>query len=271
MLRICTIWYCNEVTSMSCIRPAAPKADPDAPSPRKMPKKEGDLFNSLVKFYESKQYKKGLKIADQILKKFANHGETQSMKALLLHNTGKKEEGYEYIKKGIRNDIRSHICWHAYGLMHRSDNNYREATKCYMNALKIDPENQPILRDLAWLQIQCRELDAFVETKRKMLMLKSGVRQSWVAFAVANYAAGLYEDGVNIISKYNETFIEEGREDAYQESEFILFQNKCIERQGDYGRALAHLNTHTDAIVDKLTWKMKNAEFLVHFDFLLIC
>ena len=248
---------------MSCIRPTAPKADPDTPSPRKLPKKDAELFNSMVKFYESKQYKKGLKLADKILKDFANHGETQSMKALLLHNTGKKEESYEYIKKGIRNDIRSHICWHAYGLMHRSDNNYREATKCYMNALRIDPENQPILRDLAWLQIQCRELDAFVETKRKSLMLKSGVRQSWVAFAVANYAAGYYEDGINIISKYNETFVKEGREDAYQESEFLLFQNKCIERLGDYDRALGHLDQHRDAIVDKLSCKMKAAELLV--------
>ena len=249
---------------MSCIRPAAPKADPDAPSPRKLPKKEHDLFNSMVKFYENKQYKKGLKIADKILMGFANHGETQSMKALLLHNTGKKEESYEYIKKGIRNDIRSHICWHAYGLMHRSDNNYREAAKCYMNALRIDPENQPILRDLAWLQIQCRELDAFVETKRKSLMSKPGVRQSWVAFAVANYAAGYYEDGVSTISKYNETFVSEGRENAYQESEFLLFQNKCIERLGDYDRALSHLVQHKDGIVDKLSWKVKVAELLVN-------
>ena len=243
---------------MSSVRPAA-----DAPSSRKLPKKEHDLFNSLVKFYETKQYKKGLKLADKLLEKFANHGETQAMKALLLHNTGKKDESYEYIKMGIRNDIRSHICWHAYGLMHRSDNNYREATKCYMNALRIDSDNQNILRDLAWLQIQCRELDAFVETKRKSLMSKPGLRQSWVAFAVANYAAGHYEDGINIISKYNETFLEDGREDAYQESEFLLFQNKCIERLNDYDRALGHLEKYKDSIVDKLAWKTKSMDGFV--------
>ena len=247
---------------MSSVRPAA-----DAPSSRKLPKKEHDLFNSLVKFYETKQYKKGLQLADKLLEKFANHGETQAMKALLLHNTGKKDESYEYIKMGIRNDIRSHICWHAYGLMHRSDNNYREATKCYMNALRIDSDNQNILRDLAWLQIQCRELDAFVETKRKSLMAKPGLRQSWVAFAVANYAAGHYEDGINIISKYNETFLEDGREDAYQESEFLLFQNKCIERLNDYDRALGHLEKYKDSIVDKLAWKTKSAELLVEMNF----
>ena len=40
-----------------------------------MPKKEADLFKHVVKFYESKQYKKGIKSADAILKRFPNHGE----------------------------------------------------------------------------------------------------------------------------------------------------------------------------------------------------
>jgi hypothetical protein len=35
---------------------------------------------SVVKFYESKQYKKAVKSADQILKKFPDHGETLAMK-----------------------------------------------------------------------------------------------------------------------------------------------------------------------------------------------
>ena len=33
-----------------------------------------------MKYYETKQYKKALKAADQVLKKFPDHGETLSMK-----------------------------------------------------------------------------------------------------------------------------------------------------------------------------------------------
>lgn len=38
-------------------------------------------------------------------------------------------------------------------LLHRSDNNYLEAIKCYLNALRLDKDNAQILRDLAMLQV----------------------------------------------------------------------------------------------------------------------
>lgn len=52
----------------------------------------------------------------------------------------------------------SHVCWHVYGLLHRSERNYAEAIKSYLNALKHDSENLQILKDLAALQIQIREV-----------------------------------------------------------------------------------------------------------------
>lgn len=45
-----------------------------------------------------------------------------------------------------------------YGLLHRSERNYAEAIKSYLNALKHEPENLQILKDLAALQIQMREV-----------------------------------------------------------------------------------------------------------------
>ena len=53
----------------------------------------------------------------------------------------------------VQNDIKSHVCWHVYGLLYRSDREYREAIKCYRNALRIDPDNLEILRDLSLLQV----------------------------------------------------------------------------------------------------------------------
>ncbi len=39
-------------------------------------------------------------------------------------------------------------------LLYRSDREYREAIKCYLNALRIDKDNVQILRDLANLQVR---------------------------------------------------------------------------------------------------------------------
>lgn len=64
--------------------------------------------------------------------------ETMSMKGLVLTHTGKKDEGVELVKKGLRHDLTSHICWHVLGLVHKTDRNYEEALKCYTQALRFD-------------------------------------------------------------------------------------------------------------------------------------
>lgn len=65
--------------------------------------------------------------------------ETLSMKGLILNYCNKKAEAYECAQKGLKNDLKSHVCWHVYGLIQRSDRKYDEAIKCYRNALKCDP------------------------------------------------------------------------------------------------------------------------------------
>ena len=87
--------------------------------------------------------------------------ETLAMKGLTLNCLGRKEEAYEYVRRGLRNDLRSHVCWHVYGLLQRSDKKYDEAIKCYRNALKWEKDNIQILRDLSLLQIQMRDLEGY--------------------------------------------------------------------------------------------------------------
>lgn len=87
--------------------------------------------------------------------------ETLAMKGLTLNCLGRKEEAYEYVRRGLRNDLKSPVCWHVYGLLQRSDKKYDEAIKCYRNALKWEKENIQILRDLSLLQIQMRDLEGY--------------------------------------------------------------------------------------------------------------
>jgi peptide alpha-N-acetyltransferase len=46
----------------------------DIPAKRALPPKESTLFKELLTLYETRQLKKALKTADQILKKFPEHG-----------------------------------------------------------------------------------------------------------------------------------------------------------------------------------------------------
>lgn len=74
-------------------------------------KKDRDVFSQIVTCYERKDYARGVKLADGLLKKFPAHGETQAMKGLLRNCQGKREEAFELCKLGLRNNMRSHVCW----------------------------------------------------------------------------------------------------------------------------------------------------------------
>lgn len=80
-----------------------------------LPGKEAGLFRQVIRHYETKQYKKGVKAADQILKKFPEHGESLSMKGLILNCQEHKEEAFVLARKGLTMDMKSHVCWHVYG------------------------------------------------------------------------------------------------------------------------------------------------------------
>eukprot|EP01114_Cavostelium_apophysatum_P002126 TRINITY_DN1184_c0_g1_i2.p1 TRINITY_DN1184_c0_g1~~TRINITY_DN1184_c0_g1_i2.p1 ORF type:complete len:462 (-),score=148.78 TRINITY_DN1184_c0_g1_i2:96-1481(-) len=232
---------------------------------RQLPGKESNLFKSIVRFYEDKQYKKGIKAADTILKKFPEHGETLAMKGLTLNCLGKKTEAFDLVRKGIKNDLTSHVCWHVYGLLYRSDQNYNEAIKCYKNALRNDKDNIQILRDLATLQVHLRDIDGFIETRRKILTLRPASRQNWIAFAVGEHLAGKYSSALRVLNEYESEMTTAPSEEMkpYEISEVLLYKNMIIEESGDLKGALEHLDKSEKKVVDKLALKEKRAELLL--------
>lgn len=84
--------------------------NPQAGAGRPLPKREADIFKNVVKYYEMKQYKKAIKQADTILKKFPKHGETLAMKGLTLSYMSKREEAHALVKEGLMNDMRC-VCY----------------------------------------------------------------------------------------------------------------------------------------------------------------
>lgn len=224
------------------------------PSSNPLPPKENALFKRILRCYEHKQYKNGLKFAKQILSnpKFSEHGETLAMKGLTLNCLGRKEEAYDHVRRGLRNDLQSHVCWHVYGLLQRSDKKYDEAIKCYRNALKWDKDNIQILRDLSLLQIQMRDLDGYKDTRYQLFMLRPTQRASWIGFAISYHLLRDYEMALKILDTFrNSPMICYD----YEHSELLLYQNMLIQESGDSEQALKHLDKNIELICDKVTVK----------------
>ncbi|XP_046854398.1 N-alpha-acetyltransferase 15, NatA auxiliary subunit-like [Xenia sp. Carnegie-2017] len=220
--------------------------------PNTLPPKEQNLFKRVLKCYEQKQYKNGLKFAKQILvnPKYSEHGETLAMKGLILNCLGRKEEAFEFVKKGLRNDLTSHVCWHVYGLVQRAYRKYEEAIKCYRNALKFDKENLQILRDLSLLQVQMRDLEGYRETRYQLLKLRAGQRQSWIGYAISHHLIKDYNMAYKILEEFSksQTITKVDNEHC----EMLLYQNMIIRESGKLSDALEHLTTHERQITDKL-------------------
>jgi len=217
----------------------------------KLQSKENSLFKSALRFYEIKQYKKGLKATEQILRKNPEHGETLALKGLFLCNLGRKEEGHEEVKRGVKNNIRSYICWHVYGLVHRLDKNYEEAIKCYTMALRIDKDNIQIVRDLANLQIQLRNYEALAETESQLVNLRPNYKQFWIGLAFSYFLLKQYDSALKILEAFESSLKEKPVETKYEVSEMILFKNLIMEESGNFEGALKHLDEYEDKIVDK--------------------
>ncbi|KAG6669387.1 N-terminal acetyltransferase A complex auxiliary subunit NAA15-like [Carya illinoinensis] len=230
-----------------------------------LPPKEANLFKLIVKSYETKQYKKGLKAADSILKKFPDHGETLAMKGLTLNCMDRKSEAYELVRQGLKNDLKSHVCWHVYGLLYRSDREYREAIKCYRNALRIDPDNIEILRDLSLLQAQMRDLTGFVETRQQLLSLKPNHRMNWIGFAVAHHLNSNTSKAVEILEAYEGTLEDDHPPDneRSEHGEMLLYKISLLEECGFLERALEELHKKESKIVDKLDCKEQEVSLLL--------
>ncbi|KAF3766731.1 N-terminal acetyltransferase A, auxiliary subunit [Cryphonectria parasitica EP155] len=230
--------------------------------PQPLSTREGNLFRQVVRNYEEKQYKRGLKAAEQILKKNPKHGDTMAMKALILNAQGKTEEAFALGKESLTIDMKSHICWHVYGLLYRSNKNFEEAIKAYRFALRLEPESSQIQRDLAVLQIQMRDYQGYVQSRLAMLQARPALRQSWTGLAIAHHLAGNLTDAENILKTFEDTLKTQPARSDLEHSEALLYHNMIIAETGDFQRALDHLESACKHNLDRLAYLEARARYL---------
>ncbi|KAI1817840.1 tetratricopeptide [Poronia punctata] len=230
--------------------------------PQPLSSKENALFRQVIRNYEEKQYKRGLKAAEQILKKNPKHGDTMAMKALIINSMGKTDEAFALAKEALTADMKSHICWHVYGLLYRNQKNFEEAIKAYKFALKLEPGSVQIQRDLAFLQVQMRDYQGYIQSRTAMLQAKSQLRQNWTALAVAHHLAGDLEQAEKVLTTYEESLKTPPSRSDFENSEAVLYKNSIIAESGDYQRALDHLQSSAKHSLDHLAVMELRAEYL---------
>src|ERR1700761_8614883 len=147
--------------------------------------------------------------------------------------------------------MKSHICWHVYGLLYRSTKQLDEAIKAYKFALKLEPESTQIQRDLAFLQIQMRDYNGYIESRKAMLQARPGVRQNWTALAVAHHLAGNLEAAEKHLKTYEDTLKQPPPRTDIEHSEAALYRNSLLAEMGETEKALEHLDTIYKANLDR--------------------
>ncbi|PVV03676.1 hypothetical protein BB560_001834 [Smittium megazygosporum] len=227
-----------------------------------LPHKGQTQFKEALKFFETKEYKKGLKTVDLILKKTPTHGESLALKGLFLVNLGRKEEGYNFVKDGIKQNISSSISWHIYGLVYREDKKYPDAIRCYLQALKHDTENVQIYRDLAILQTQTRSYKDLVVTREFLFKKSKKELSDWLNLAVAYHLNQNYKKALDVFDKHFDLKDIKSSAKPFI-SQILLYKARLLELSGDIEGSLKFLDSNFDNINNIQNLKATQARLLL--------
>lgn len=184
-----------------------------------------------------------------------------------MSQIGQLEDAFALAKKALQNDMKSHITWHVYGLLLRQEKNYEEAIKAYRFALRLEPESQPIQRDLALLQMQMRDYQGYIKSRSAMLQTRPGFRQNWTALAIAHHLAGDLAEAEKVLTTYEDTLKGAIPHVADMEnSEATLYKNTIIAETGNLERALEHLEAVGYRCTDVHAVMEMKADYLLRLD-----
>ena len=186
------------------------------------------------------------------------------MKALIMNSQGKTDEAFALAKVALQCDMKSHVCWHVYGLLYRAVKNFEEAIKAYKFALRLEPDSQQIQRDLALLQVQMRDYSGYLTSRRAMLTARSHIRQNWTALAVAMHLNGDLSEAEGVLTTYEETLKNPPLKTDFENSEAVMYKNSLIAEQGDIKRALEHLESAGKYNLDRLAVAELRAKYLAN-------
>lgn len=221
---------------------------------------EQTQFLEALKLYESKTYKKSIKILDGVLKKDSSYVDALALKGLDLFSLGEKSDAEGYIKNAlskIQGTTASPICCHVLGIYMRSAKKYAESVKWFQASLNNGSTNQQIYRDLATLQSQIGDLKGALVSRKKYWEAYLGYRANWTALAIAQDINGEHQQAVNTLSQF-EKLVEGklGEAEMYEHNECLMFKNEIMYRAAGDNKdklqnVLKHLSDIESNVYDK--------------------
>lgn len=180
-----------------------------------------------------------------------------------MSSQGQQEEAFALAKVALKNDMKSHVCWHVYGLLYRTDKNYEEAIKAYKFALRLEPDSKPIQRDLAFLQMQMRDYAGYIQSRKAMLQQQPSIRSNWTALAIAHHLSGDLTEAENVLTTFEDTLKVKPTRADMENSEALLYKNRIIAESGEIQKALNHLEASTKQIGDVQAMMELKADYLL--------
>lgn len=228
--------------------------------------KDDNHFHDALRLYESKQYKKAIRVLDSILKHNPSHYQSVSLKGLSLYHSQLPEskDAYKYIKEGADKGSKNSVVCHITALYFRAAKDYPRAAKWYNLAMKNDSPNTGIYRDLSSCLTQTRDYPALVQSRLNYLESEPGYRANWTAAAVAHCLNGHYNRAEDVLSRIEKLVVGHLTEDdMFENSECFLFKNRIIYHERGAQAALDHLKEIEDT--GKVYDGLKVAEYRAQY------
>lgn len=166
------------------------------------------------------------------------------MKALIFSGMGRNKEAMTQIKMTLFKNLTNFTCWHVMGIINRKEKDYDSARRAYINALKYNPENESVTRDLCQLQLHLRDFDGFKETRRQMLVRDPSSKEVWAAYATACFLSKDYNTTVSTcesIVKFDDND-DKKKMSPVTKMEILILRVRAHEALEQYSEALDFMN-----------------------------
>lgn len=112
-------------------------------------------------------------------------------------------------------------------------------------------DNVQILRDLATLQIQLRDLEGFRDTRYRIAVLRPSQKSHWLAYAVSLHLQGDLNLAIKVMEECRKLAHPERMDDCDVEyGEYILYQLELMLEAGRFQDAVDHSLQYEDYVYD---------------------
>ncbi|EDO07477.1 NMDA receptor-regulated protein 1 family protein [Babesia bovis T2Bo] len=216
--------------------------------------KDVATFKTVMDLYNQKQYKKGLKTVEGLLAKHPKYGEALSFKALFLSHLepSLENEIMDLAKEGLKNDVKSYICWYVLGAIYKQRKLYKDTFKCFSMALRIDPKNDRLMKDISAIAIEIHDYVSFRKMAKQILEIKLKFYKEWMAFAFSQHLCQNIEGACRVAQEANTLFDGKYEVEPFELSSSMIYWASILEESGKYEECIKVLNDKKNLILDNI-------------------